>query len=145
MLENSNLSPDRITCCRTSLLPLFFHQATFCVHPKTGKACVPIDPDSVCELVLTFPVPSLPTPLISFSLQAPFCVHPKTGKVCVPIDPDRAFEFDPETVPTVHQLLEQLDEHQREAQGDTAAAVSLWADRGRRGRRRRREGEVTLL
>ena len=52
-------------------------------------------------------------------------MHPKTGKVCVPIDPDRAFDFDPETVPTVHQLLEQLDEHQREAQGDTAAAVSL--------------------
>lgn len=42
-------------------------------------------------------------------LKAPFCVHPKTGRVCVPVDPDRIEEFDPERVPTVGQLLRELD------------------------------------
>ncbi|THH21135.1 hypothetical protein EW146_g368 [Bondarzewia mesenterica] len=42
-------------------------------------------------------------------LKAPFCVHPKTGRVCVPVDPERIDEFDPERVPTVGQLLRELD------------------------------------
>jgi DNA primase small subunit len=47
-------------------------------------------------------------------LQAPFCVHPKTGKVCVPIDPAAAWDFDPEEVPTVQQLVQQLSEQQQQ-------------------------------
>ncbi|KAI9638996.1 uncharacterized protein MKK02DRAFT_42026 [Dioszegia hungarica] len=42
-------------------------------------------------------------------LKSPFCVHPSTGRVCVPINPARIDEFDPETVPTVGELLKQLD------------------------------------
>lgn len=42
-------------------------------------------------------------------LKAPFCIHPKTGRVCVPVDPDRIEEFDPEAVPSVGQLLRELD------------------------------------
>ncbi|KAJ7072533.1 hypothetical protein C8F01DRAFT_1361866 [Mycena amicta] len=42
-------------------------------------------------------------------LKAPFCVHPKTGRICVPVDPKLIDEFDPESVPTVSQLLEELD------------------------------------
>ncbi|KAF8828840.1 hypothetical protein HHX47_DHR3000033 [Lentinula edodes] len=42
-------------------------------------------------------------------LKAPFCIHPKTGRICVPIDPNRIREFDPATVPTVGQLLAELD------------------------------------
>ncbi|TFK48985.1 prim-pol domain-containing protein [Heliocybe sulcata] len=43
-------------------------------------------------------------------LKAPFCVHPKTGRICVPVDPDQVDDFDPEEVPTVGQLLKELDE-----------------------------------
>ncbi|KXN90159.1 DNA primase small subunit [Leucoagaricus sp. SymC.cos] len=42
-------------------------------------------------------------------LKAPFCVHPKTGRVCVPVDPGKIGDFDPEKVPTVSQLLHELD------------------------------------
>lgn len=42
-------------------------------------------------------------------LKAPFCVHPKTGRVCVPVNPATIDSFDPETVPTVGQLLQELD------------------------------------
>ncbi|TFY69581.1 hypothetical protein EVG20_g3098 [Dentipellis fragilis] len=42
-------------------------------------------------------------------LKAPFCVHPKTGRVCIPVDPEIVDEFDPKLVPTVGQLLRELD------------------------------------
>ncbi|KAI0761280.1 prim-pol domain-containing protein [Trametes elegans] len=42
-------------------------------------------------------------------LKAPFCVHPKTGRVCVPVDPRTIDKFNPEKVPTVVQLLQELD------------------------------------
>jgi hypothetical protein len=44
-------------------------------------------------------------------------VHPKTGKVCVPIDPDTAWEFDPDDVPTVQQLLQEINEQQQQQDG----------------------------
>jgi len=50
-------------------------------------------------------------------LKAPFCVHPKTGRICVPIDPERIDEFDPELVPTVGQLLRELDATTSESTG----------------------------
>lgn len=50
-------------------------------------------------------------------LQAPFCVHPKTGKVCVPIDPAAAWEFDPDEVPTVQQLVQEISKQQQQPEG----------------------------
>ncbi|KAJ2931320.1 hypothetical protein H1R20_g5863, partial [Candolleomyces eurysporus] len=43
-------------------------------------------------------------------LKAPFCIHPKTGRVCVPVDPQTIDKFDPEKVPTIGQLLSELDQ-----------------------------------
>ena len=43
-------------------------------------------------------------------LKSPFVIHPKTGKVCVPIDVRRLEKFDPMGVPTVTELLAEIDE-----------------------------------
>jgi DNA primase small subunit len=51
-------------------------------------------------------------------LKAPFCVHPKTGRICVPIDPETIDEFDPELVPTVGQLLRELDAATSDSTGE---------------------------
>ncbi|KAF8067167.1 Prim1 [Scenedesmus sp. PABB004] len=64
-------------------------------------------------------------------LKAPFCVHPKTGKVCVPIDPAAAWEFDPDAVPTVRELVAALD---------TAGPAAQQVRRRGSGRRRARGG-----
>jgi DNA primase small subunit len=57
-------------------------------------------------------------------LKSPFCVHPKTGRVCVPIDARRVEEFDPFAVPTVLELLDDLDkwhaEHDKNAGNGTS-------------------------
>ncbi|KAF2200834.1 prim-pol domain-containing protein [Delitschia confertaspora ATCC 74209] len=47
-------------------------------------------------------------------LKSPFVVHPGTGRVCVPIDTRKVEEFDPLGVPTVTQLLGEIDEYDRE-------------------------------
>jgi DNA primase small subunit len=43
-------------------------------------------------------------------LKSPFVVHPGTGRVCVPIDLRRVDEFDPLGVPTVTELLGEIDQ-----------------------------------
>lgn len=65
-------------------------------------------------------------------LKAPFCVHPKTGRICVPIDPETIDEFDPELVPTVGQLLQELDAATSDSTGEEHAgpfAISRLATR----------------
>ncbi|KAL8721738.1 MAG: hypothetical protein Q9225_001636 [Loekoesia sp. 1 TL-2023] len=42
-------------------------------------------------------------------LKSPFVVHPGTGRVCVPIDTRRVEKFDPLGVPTVTELLGEID------------------------------------
>ena len=65
----------------------------------------------VRDIVFAYTYPRLDVEVskkMNHLLKAPFCVHPKTGKVCVPIDPATAWTFNPETVCTVGDLLNQL-------------------------------------
>ena len=47
-------------------------------------------------------------------LKSPFVVHPGTGRVCVPIDARNPESFDPLSVPTVMQLLDEIDQYDAE-------------------------------
>ena len=58
-------------------------------------------------------------------LKSPFCVHPKTGRVCVPIDISKVEEFDPLAVPTLGQLMKELDCHQGDTVGHDWQKTSL--------------------
>ena len=42
-------------------------------------------------------------------LKSPFVIHPGTGRVCVPIDLRKLEKFDPIGVPTVTELLGEID------------------------------------
>lgn len=48
-------------------------------------------------------------------LKSPFVIHPGTGRVCVPIDTKRLDKFDPLAVPTVTELLSQIDAYDERA------------------------------
>lgn len=50
-------------------------------------------------------------------LKSPFCVHPKTGRVCVPIEVGEASRFDPFAVPTLADLMRELDEYEATKDG----------------------------
>ena len=47
---------------------------------------------------------------VNHLLKAPFCVHPKTGKICVPIEAAKCEAFNPMLVPTLSQLVDELDQ-----------------------------------
>jgi DNA primase small subunit len=63
-------------------------------------------------------------------LKSPFVVHPGTGRVCVPIDMRTVEDFDPFTVPTVTQLLGEIDDWEKKKGADMSdeekAKVQDW-------------------
>ncbi|MCJ1287693.1 hypothetical protein MMC26_007045 [Xylographa opegraphella] len=64
------------------------------------------------DIVLEYTYPRLDVEVskkLIHLLKAPFVVHPKTGRVCVPIDTGRLDRFDPLAVPTVTELLGEID------------------------------------
>lgn len=69
------------------------------------------------DIVLEYTYPRLDANVskkLNHLLKSPFVVHPGTGRVCVPIDTRRVEEFDPLSVPTVTQLLTEIDEWEGE-------------------------------
>ena len=72
------------------------------------------------DIVLEYTYPRLDAEVskkLNHLLKSPFVIHPGTGRVCVPIDTRKVEEFDPLSVPTVTQLLQEIDEWKGE-EGD---------------------------
>jgi len=59
-------------------------------------------------------------------LKSPFCVHPKTGRVCVPMEVAEVEKFDPFQVPTLSQLMKELDEYEVDQSNNDKAVVHDW-------------------
>ncbi|KAH8840480.1 hypothetical protein MCOR27_006467 [Pyricularia oryzae] len=81
------------------------------------------------DIVLEYTYPRLDIEVskkLNHLLKSPFVVHPGTGRVCVPIDTKNLEDFDPLGVPTVQELLEEIDAWKqpevKKEQGDDAAA-----------------------
>lgn len=82
------------------------------------------------DILLEYTYPRLDAEVskkLNHLLKSPFCVHPGTGRVCVPIDTRNVEEFDPLTVPTVTELLDEIDKWASENAGkmDDEAAKKI--------------------
>ncbi|KNG48105.1 prim-pol domain-containing protein [Stemphylium lycopersici] len=65
------------------------------------------------DIILEYTYPRLDAEVskkLNHLLKSPFVIHPGTGRVCVPIDTRTVEEFDPLSVPTVTQLLQEIDD-----------------------------------
>ncbi|KAK8088490.1 DNA primase small subunit [Apiospora hydei] len=74
------------------------------------------------DVVLEYTYPRLDIEVskkLNHLLKSPFVIHPGTGRVCVPIDPRRLDDFDPLAVPTVQELLAEIDQW-KDVDGDQA-------------------------
>ncbi|KAI2467359.1 prim-pol domain-containing protein [Annulohypoxylon bovei var. microspora] len=79
------------------------------------------------DVVLEYTYPRLDIEVskkLNHLLKSPFVVHPGTGRVCVPIDTRSLEDFDPLTVPTVQELLRDIDDWTPE-EGEEAKAKAL--------------------
>ena len=66
------------------------------------------------EIVLQLCYPRLDvnvTKSLNHLLKSPFSIHPKTGRVCVPFLATEVDTFDPFTVPTLNDIVKELDEY----------------------------------
>merc|ERR1712227_156080 len=69
------------------------------------------------EIMIPFAYPRLDIAVskgMNHLLKAPFCIHPKTGKVCVPFKADKVDKFNPDEVPNVLELVNQIDSFTKE-------------------------------
>lgn len=65
------------------------------------------------DIVLEYTYPRLDIEVskhLNHLLKSPFVVHPGTGRVCVPINTKDLENFDPLGVPTVTELLGEIDD-----------------------------------
>lgn len=84
------------------------------------------------DIVLEYTYPRLDIEVskkLNHLLKSPFVVHPGTGRVCVPIDTKALEDFDPTSVPTVQELLMEIDSYKGDTTGEddkTKAAIPDW-------------------
>ncbi|EYE91959.1 DNA primase subunit PRI1 [Aspergillus ruber CBS 135680] len=106
------------------------------------------------DIVLEYTYPRLDSEVskkMIHLLKSPFVIHPGTGRVCVPIDGRKAEQFDPLSVPTVSQLLSEIDawdaEHSSNSAGSEAAEPEGSVPDGSdaRGSRKLQDYEKTSL
>ncbi|KAI4503978.1 hypothetical protein M0802_001381 [Mischocyttarus mexicanus] len=65
------------------------------------------------EVMLQYAYPRLDinvTKGMNHLLKSPFCIHPKTGKVCVPFTVKTIEKFQPDKVPTIMTLIDEINE-----------------------------------
>ncbi|KAK2575139.1 hypothetical protein KPH14_008856 [Odynerus spinipes] len=65
------------------------------------------------EVMLQYAYPRLDinvTKARNHLLKSPFCIHPKTGKVCIPFTVKTVEKFQPDKVPTIMTLIEEINE-----------------------------------
>lgn len=83
------------------LIPILFQSAA-------GKG---LHQFAIEEIMLRYAYPRLDVNVstgLNHLLKAPFCVHPKSGKVCVPFNPKTVDKFDPSSIPTLSQLVDEV-------------------------------------
>lgn len=71
--------------------------------------------DPVLDVVFAFTYPRFDKNVsigLNHLLKAPFCIHPGTGKLCVPIDPNKSANFDPDKVPYLDSMVEEVAKSQ---------------------------------
>lgn len=83
------------------------------------------------EIQLTMLYPRLDinvTKGLNHLLKSPFCIHPGTGKACVPFSVASVGKFDPTTVPTISQLMAEInvfDEKNTETQPEDKSRIKV--------------------
>lgn len=81
------------------------------------------------DIVLEYTYPRLDIEVskhLNHLLKSPFVIHPGTGRVCVPINTKKCEDFDPLGVPTVNELLEEIDAWKPDASAEEGKPVQDW-------------------
>lgn len=78
------------------------------------------------DIVLEYTYPRLDIEVskhLNHLLKSPFVVHPGTGRVCVPINTKNCAQFDPLNVPTVTELLIEIDEWTKPEEDEVGSKI----------------------
>lgn len=127
-LTTSWTDPNNYTDTRTRWQQLKATVERDATKNGATKATYARAPHVVKEIMLAYVYPRYDAAVtrgFNHLLKSPFVVHPKTGRVCVPIDAARAEQFDPLAVPTVLQLIAQIDDYDKQ-HGGSSGATPHW-------------------
>lgn len=115
--EWKNILRDRFSSVnsaktRWTYLKLTFDPSYRLKNPdKTTESPPPIMKNFLKEVVLQYTHPRLDVNVSTGTnhlLKSPFCIHPKTGKIAVPLDCGIISQFNPEDVPTLTKIMEEM-------------------------------------